>query len=232
MKTKKVFLSTLRCNRVFATVAAMKKEIMHRLIRAAVLFTAAAVFSGLFVFAKLDRQPAPKPAASSNAVAGVSVGGAFSLTDHTGKAVTEKDYAGYYQLVFFGFTYCPMICPTTLSNIAEAMGKLDEAQRARLKTLFVTVDPERDTVAQMAIYVAQFHPDIIGLTGSKEQTDAMVKAYRVYAQKTQENGVTDYSMNHSGYIYLMSPDGQLLEILSSETSAAALLTVLRTRLKS
>lgn len=215
----------------FGTLRGMKKEILHRVLRTVVLFAAAAGFSALFTLAKIQ-PPSAQAKVAASPVAGVQVGGAFSLTDHTGKAVTEKDYAGYYQLVFFGFTSCPMICPTTLSNIADALGKLDEAQRAKLKTLFVTVDPERDTVAQMATYVAQFHPDIIGLTGSKEQTDAIAKAYKVYAQKTQEEGVTDYSVNHSGYIYLMSPDGQLLEILSSETSAGALLEVLRARLKS
>jgi protein SCO1/2 len=137
------------------------------------------------------------------------VGGPFSLVDHTGRRVTDRDYRGRYMLVFFGFTHCPDICPSGLSVMATTLDKLG-ADADKVAPLFVTIDPERDTPAKLAEYVASFSPRIIGLSGSREDVSAVVKAYRVYAKKVASGGGGDpgaYTMDHSTIAYLMGPDG-------------------------
>lgn len=143
---------------------------------------------------------------------GVQIGGPFRLTDHNGKAVTEKDYAGKYLLVFFGYTFCPDVCPTAMQTVTEAMDILgDDGQK--VQPLFISIDPERDTPAVLKEFVSNFHPSIIGLTGTPEQIAAVAKAYRVYyARAKPENGSNDdeyYLMNHSAVLYLIGPDGKL-----------------------
>ena len=152
----------------------------------------------------------------------VPIGGPFSLTDHTGKTVTDKDFEGKYLLVFFGFTYCPDICPTTLSEIARTMDLLGDEAGA-VQPLFITVDPERDTPEIMAEYVAAFHPAIIGLTGTLDQTAAVAKAYRLYYEKAPAEEVQaiadsgNYTVNHQGYTYLMNREGEYLRHFSYGT---------------
>lgn len=131
----------------------------------------------------------------------------FSLTDHTGKRVTEADYLGRWQLAFFGYTYCPDVCPTTLAYMAEALDAMG-AKADSVAPLFITVDPARDTTAVMAEYVKAFHPNFVGLTGSDDEIAAVADAYRVYYERIdQEGGADDYLMAHAGHIYLMTPDG-------------------------
>lgn len=152
----------------------------------------------------------------------VPIGGPFRLTDHTGNTVTDMDFEGKYLLVFFGFTYCPDICPTTLSEIARTMDLLGD-QSGAVQPLFITVDPERDTPEIMAEYVAAFHPAIIGLTGTLDQTAAIAKAYRLYYEKAPaeerqamaDSG--DYTVNHQGNTYLMNPEGEYLRHFSYGT---------------
>jgi cytochrome oxidase Cu insertion factor (SCO1/SenC/PrrC family) len=131
----------------------------------------------------------------------------FSLVDDTGKAVTEKDFAGKWQLVFFGFTYCPDVCPTTLTTVSTVMEELgDDADQ--VVPLFVTVDPERDTPAVLADYLANFDERIVGLTGSPEQIKAAAKAFRVYYAKVEQDDLPGgYTMDHSAFLYLMDPEG-------------------------
>lgn len=145
------------------------------------------------------------------------VGGPFTLTDHTGKRVTERDFQGRFLLVFFGFTFCPDICPSGLSVIAAALDKLGpEAQK--LTPVFVTIDPERDTVQKLAPYVTSFHPRLVGLTGAREEVAAIVKAYRVFAKKVpNEKNPADYTMDHSSIVYLMGPDGRYRAIFPELT---------------
>lgn len=140
--------------------------------------------------------------------AGASLGGPFSMTDHTGKAVTEADYQGKALLVFFGFTFCPDVCPTELQTIAATMDLLG-VQASRVQPLFVTIDPERDKPARLADYVALFHPSIVGLTGTPQQVAAMARAFRVYYAKVTPPGAGDYLMDHSAFTYLLGPDGQV-----------------------
>jgi protein SCO1/2 len=161
--------------------------------------------------------------------AGVSApsGGPFSLTDGSGATVTDKTYRGKWELVFFGYTYCPDLCPTTLSTIADALTALgplaDEVQ-----PLFITVDPRRDTPAAIADYVRNFDPRIVGLTGSPEAIAAVAKEYKVYyAVHRTGDGADDYLMDHSGFIYLMGPDGGFVRVLSGETSGQSMADKLR-----
>ncbi len=142
----------------------------------------------------------------------VAVGGPFQLVDTSGRTVNQDILKGKWSVVFFGFTHCPDICPTTLFELAQVEPLLG-ADVSRFQTVFVSVDPARDTVAQMKAYVANdaFPKRIVGLTGSPAQTDAAAKAYRVYYQKVGEG--QDYTVNHAAYSYLMNPKGRFACVL-------------------
>lgn len=137
-----------------------------------------------------------------------SIGGPFELIDGSGETVTEKDFAGKPSLFFFGFTFCPDVCPTTLSELQGWMEDLGE-DADKLNYAFVTVDPERDTPDVMRDYVWAFDNRITPLTGSREQIDKILKAYRVYSKKVPlDDG--DYTMDHSAAIYLMNADNEFV----------------------
>lgn len=136
------------------------------------------------------------------------VGGPFKLTDQTGRRVTEADFRGKYMLVLFGFTYCPDICPSGLQVMSAALTQLG-AKADRVVPVFISVDHERDTPAQLAEYVKSFHPRLVGLTGSAEDIAAAAKAYRVYYKKVvDEKSTAGFTYDHSALIYLMGPDGR------------------------
>ena len=143
---------------------------------------------------------------SGNGTGIANIGGPFQLTDHTGKTVTEKDFLGKPTAMFFGFTHCPDVCPTTLYEMTTWLEDLGE-DADKLNIAFVTVDPERDTPDLMADYISAFDPHISALTGTPEQVEKIVKAYKVYRRKVeQEDG--EYTMDHTATIYLMDADGQ------------------------
>lgn len=143
--------------------------------------------------------------------AALTVGGPFSLIDGDGHPVTDQTWRGKYMLVYFGYTYCPDVCPTTLSAVADALDKLGP-KADRIQPLFITVDPKRDTPSVVKQYAAAFGPRFIGLTGSPEQIAAAAKAYRVYyAEHRTGPGPDDYSMDHSSVLYLMGPDGRFIQ---------------------
>lgn len=147
-----------------------------------------------------------------------AIGGPFTLTDHDGRRVTAADFRGRYMLVFFGYTFCPDVCPTTLTEISTAMDLLGE-QAERVQPLFVSVDPARDTVAALKDYMSNFDPRILGLTGSAEEVKQAAKAYRVYYSKVvpKDGDPEDYLMDHSSVIYLMGPDGKFVTHFSYQT---------------
>jgi cytochrome oxidase Cu insertion factor (SCO1/SenC/PrrC family) len=149
------------------------------------------------------------------------VGGPFTLTDHTGRRVTEKDFLGRHALVFFGYTYCPDVCPTELQVMTAALDEMGKAGES-IQPVFVTVDPERDTPEIMKSYVENFGPRLIGLTGSPDEIAAMAKAYRVYYAKAGKAGNPDYLMDHSSIIYLMGPDGSYVKHFTYTTDAGKL----------
>ncbi len=140
----------------------------------------------------------------------VKIGGPFTLVDHDGKTRGDGDFQGEHMLIYFGYTYCPDVCPTALSDMALAMDALgDEAPKVR--PIFITVDPSRDTPERLKPYVANFHPRLVGLTGSETAVAAAAKAYRVYFAKSKtEAAPGEYLMDHTSIIYLMGPDGRYL----------------------
>jgi protein SCO1/2 len=143
-----------------------------------------------------------------------SIGGPFALVDQNGARVTEAPYRGAPSVVFFGFTHCPDVCPTTLFEMSEVLKRLPADKR--VSALFVTVDPERDTPAALKEYLSSFDPRISGLTGSRPEVDAALKAYRVYSKKQpQENG--EYSMDHSAIVYLMDKQGRFVNALNLQS---------------
>jgi len=141
-----------------------------------------------------------------SAIAGI--GGPFHLEDQNGKPVSDEDMKGRPFLVFFGFTHCPDICPTTLFDISEVMRRLGE-DADRTGALFITVDPDRDTPAKLKDYLSDFDPHLRGLTGDPAAINAAIKAYRVYAKKIPLEG-DDYTMDHTAVVYLMDKDGHFV----------------------
>lgn len=136
------------------------------------------------------------------------IGGAFSLTDVDGRTVTERDLLGKPTLVYFGFTYCPEICPTTLTDIGLWLERLGP-RAERLNVIFITVDPERDTAPQLKQYLSNFDPRIRGLTGSPEAIAAVAKAYRIYYAKVPQKD-SEYTVDHSTAVYLFDDRGEFV----------------------
>lgn len=151
----------------------------------------------------------------------VQIGGPFTLTDHTGKTVTDASFRGKFMLVFFGYTYCPDVCPTELQVMAEALSMMGPAA-SQVAPIFITVDPERDTPEVLKAYVENFSPSLIGLTGTSEQIAAVAKSYRVFYGKAGNATGQDYLMDHSSIIYLMAPDGSFRKHFTYTTDARAL----------
>jgi protein SCO1 len=148
------------------------------------------------------------------------VGGPFTLEDGNGKQVTDRDFRGKYLLVYFGYTFCPDVCPTTLTEAADALDRLGP-KADRLQPLFITVDPKRDTPAVVKQYAAAFSPRLIGLTGSPEQIAQVAKEYRVYyAEHRTGPGPGDYTMDHSSILYLMGPDGRFIAPIRADETGA------------
>jgi protein SCO1/2 len=149
------------------------------------------------------------------------VGGPFELTDQNGHRVTDKDFLGKYPLVFFGYTYCPDVCPSELQVMSAALDELGSTAD-RIQPIFITVDPARDTPEVMKEYVSNFHPRMIGLTGSASDIAKVASVYRVYYAKMGKEGDPDYLMDHSSNIYLMGPDGKFVRHFTYGTDIKAL----------
>jgi protein SCO1/2 len=145
----------------------------------------------------------------STSVSGSAIGGPFALTDQNGQPITDKDLKGKPFLVFFGYTHCPDVCPTTLFQVSEVMRALGN-DADRTKALFVTVDPERDTPAVLKDYLSSFDPHLVGVTGDEKALQAVEKEYRVYAKKVPTGKDGDYSMDHSAIVYLMDKQGRFV----------------------
>ena len=159
---------------------------------------------GLIVVLGLTQIPrllqlAPQPA---------PIGGPFTLSDTQGRTVDDNDFRGKLMLVYFGYTFCPDVCPTTLNQMMRAYAALSPAQQAQVAPIFITVDPDRDNIHVMDQYVTSFSPALVGLTGSSEQVAATERGYHVFARKSGTG--EDYTMDHSSIIYLMGKDGRFL----------------------
>lgn len=167
---------------------------------------------------------------SAQAEAPVAIGGPFSLQDGDGKDVTDQDYRGKFMLVYFGYTFCPDVCPTELGLVAKALDALTPEQREKIVPLFITVDPDRDTAQVMKTYTAAFHPQIVGLTGTAEQVEQAKKAYKIYGAKVPGGDEKTYTMDHSSILYLMGPDGGFLEHFNRNATLDQIVEDLRRRL--
>ncbi len=163
----------------------------------------AALVAGGAILTMIDTGPgAPAPSL---------IGGPFSLIDGDGKPLSQDDLKGQISLMFFGYTHCPDVCPTTLFEMSEILRKLKPGAPAR--GVFVSVDPERDTAPVMKDYLSSFDNRIIGLTGDRAAIDAMLKEYRVYSKKVPGTG-DDYTMDHSAIIYLMDKQMRFVNALN------------------
>ena len=159
------------------------------------------------------------PSATQDAtppLAGAKIGGPFTLTDQNGKTVSETDFAGRYRLVYFGYSYCPDICPVDLQKLMRGLAafeKSDPARGAKVAPIFITVDPERDTPAALKPFVSRYHPRLLGLTGTPEQIAAVAKAFVVTYNKVPGSAPDRYLMAHSQLAFLMDPAGKPLALL-------------------
>ena len=190
----------------------------------AVLAVSLLVLCGAWLTIALTTHPSVTQAGDTPSNA--AIGGPFTLVDTRGKTVTDQNYRGKWMLIYFGYTFCPDACPTALNNISAALEKLG-SKADKIEPLFITVDPKRDTPQAMSNYLKSFDSRIIGLTGSKTQTDAAAHAYRVYVSAQQSNG-DDYLVDHSAYIYVMDPQGKFVSVIPGDMAGDKMADKLRT----
>ena len=199
--------------RIRTSNAAAAGRIRKRWIALVAAFVIA--FLALIAVGALMRSPAEDPTSYGQA----AIGGPFRLTDQNGGRVSNQDFAGKYMLIYFGYTYCPDICPMTLANMTAALDELPPDLAEQVVPIFITVDPKRDTVEQLAAYAPAFHPRLVALTGTDAEVKAATRAYRVYfRQAGGEEGGGDYLVDHSSFIYLMGPQGAYRAHFSHDAS--------------
>lgn len=183
--------------------------------------------------AALTGREAPPPIVANGGIqlpAGMSMGGAFTMQDQDGRTVTQADFGGRLLVGYFGYTFCPDVCPTELGAIAAAMDLLSPTEAERTTPLFITVDAERDKPEQMKSYVSNFHPRMVGLTGTPEQVAAMAKSFRVFYAKVQRPEMSEYLMDHSSFIYLIGADGRVRALLRPQTPPEEIAAAIRAQL--
>lgn len=163
-----------------------------------------------------DDSTAPRTVAGEVVLNGARIGGPFTLTDQDGKQRSWADFEGRYRLVYFGYTYCPDVCPLDLQHIAQGLRLFEKRapdRAAEIQPIFITVDPERDTPAAIGNYVAAFHPRLIGLTGTPEQIATVAKSFAIVYSKERPKGAADYLVSHTRTPYLFGPKGEPLVML-------------------
>ncbi len=191
------------------------------------LIVVALVWAGLTYMRQT--KPSPTPAVET----GISlIGGPFALIDQKGRVRTDKDFKNKYMLVYFGYSYCPDICPTGLQAITDAMEGLGGDAQS-VQPIFISVDPERDTPEQLASYMENFNPRFIALTGSKAQVEDAMKQYRVFAQQADDPGSenTEYLIDHSSIVYLMAPGGEHVAHFTHATPASEMVEGIKKHLR-
>lgn len=183
------------------------------------LVMAGLVIGGVLALALLSLSIVPGQTSRTAQYSGKAlVGGPFTLTDQTGKRVSEKDFLGRNMLVFFGFTHCPDICPSGLQVMSAALAKLGDKAKD-VVPVFITLDPERDTPEKLGDYLKSFDPRFVGLTGSKDEIAATAKAYRVFYQIVPDEKVAgEYSIDHAAIIYLMGKNGEFVTHIPHTTN--------------
>jgi protein SCO1/2 len=154
---------------------------------------------------------------------GASMGGPFTLTDQNGRRVTDRDFAGKYRIVYFGYTFCPDVCPVDMQVIGAGLRQFeagDPARAARVQPIFITVDPARDTPAVLRRFVAAFHPRLIGLTGSEGEIAQVARAYRIFYERGDPGPGGGYMVNHSRMAVLYGPDGRPIAVIPNDQGSA------------
>ncbi|KAI6652739.1 Protein SCO1-like protein, mitochondrial-like [Oopsacas minuta] len=168
-----------------------------------------------------DEKRLKKAERASQAVGKAAIGGPFSLVDHDGNPKTDKDYLGKWILIYFGFTFCPDICPEELEKIGDIIDNLDKIELLpKLNPLLISVDPIRDTPEKIKIYLNDFHPKIVGLTGTPEQIDEVAKNYRVYYSQSKPDSDNDYLVDHTIITYLVNPNGEFVDYYGKNKTVA------------
>lgn len=160
-----------------------------------------------------------QPPIAEAPLAGARIGGPFTLTDQNGLPRTDADFTGKYRMMYFGYTFCPDVCPVDVAHLVagyRAFTKNDPARAAKIIPVFVSVDPERDTPAVLKQFTAAFDPALVGLTGTPDQIAAIAKAYGVVVQIQKTPGNPNYLVDHSRAAYLMAPDGKPIALLSQD----------------
>ena len=191
--------------------------------KACALFVVASLFgSGLAAAAE---QPSAAQMMDDLMYGRGPVGGQFTLTDQTGKQLSDTDFRGKLMIVYFGYTYCPDVCPTDLMAITQALDALGPAA-GEVQPVFITIDPERDTKV-LADYVSAFHHSLVGLTGSLDEIRKVANSYKAFYVKVQDERSGDYSIDHAGVIYLMGRNGEYLGFMPPQTNPNRLTEVLR-----
>ncbi len=178
----------------------------------------------LLAAASLSCCNSPSSAPDRPPLAGASIGGPFTLTDQDGDVVTDRQFKGQYRIMYFGYTFCPDVCPTDMQNVGAGLRlleKSDPVKAAMVTPIFVTVDPERDTPSVLKQFVRNFHPRMIGLTGSQPVLEKVDKEYAVYHAKGDPSPGGGYLVNHTRQAYLMGPAGQPIALVPVDENPKA-----------
>ena len=178
----------------------MSKKFFLTLLSSLLILLVLSIGTGLWIY---------KQTKNNNLNKATLVGGSYSLTDHNGNSVTDKSFSDKFKIIYFGYTFCPDICPTGMAVISQALDLLGNKAK-RIKPIFITVDPKRDNVEIMAEYHNHFHPSFSNLTGTLDQIRRVAKLYRVYYKKSDASEAENYLMDHSSIMYVLSPEGEYI----------------------
>ena len=188
----------------------MSKKFFLTLLSSLLILLVLSIGTGLWIY---------KQTKNNNLNKATLVGGSYSLTDHNGNSVTDKSFSDKFKIIYFGYTFCPDICPTGLAVISQALDLLGNKAK-RIKPIFITVDPKRDNVEIMAEYHNHFHPSFSNLTGTLDQIRRVAKLYRVYYKKSDASEAENYLMDHSSIMYVLSPEGEYINHFGPEITPA------------
>ena len=188
----------------------MSKKFFLTLLSSLLILLVLSIGTGLWIY---------KQTKNNNLNKATLVGGSYSLTDHNGNKVTDKSFSNKFKIIYFGYTFCPDICPTGMAVISQALDLLGNKAR-RIKPIFITVDPKRDNVEIMAEYHNHFHPSFSNLTGTLDQIRRVAKLYRVYYKKSDASEAENYLMDHSSIMYVLSPEGEYINHFGPEITPA------------
>ncbi|KAL0030687.1 hypothetical protein WJX77_002157 [Trebouxia sp. C0004] len=217
----------LTCLRGFASEAQGTRRAIRGPVNFASLGLTGITAAGLVYYYQHIKEQ-KKDATRTLSAGKAAIGGPFDLADGDGNTFTEKDLLGEFALLYFGFTFCPDICPDELEKMAKAVNSLEQAGKS-IQPVFISIDPERDSPKQVKQYVKEFHPKMLGLTGTIKQVKDAAKAYRVYFTKTDES--KDYLVDHSIIMYLIDPKGDFVSFYGKNYTADQLATAIGSQIE-